>query len=106
MREGLKLREGLVLETRWPGWTRFIRRIIDRAKVSRQGREAHEVLEIDRTDPHKTTKYHRVDELVDGQWKTVHDHREEVDAKRRPLQQGTSHKAGDDSPLQSSSCDR
>jgi predicted nucleic acid-binding Zn-ribbon protein len=84
MREGLKLREGFVLETRWPGWKRFVRRIIDRAKLSRQGREAHEVLEIDRSDHQKTKKYHRVDELVDGQWETVHEHREEADAKRRP----------------------
>jgi len=85
MRERLKLREGFVLETNRPGWKRFVRRIVDRSKLSRQGREAHEILDIDRSGLQKTTKYHHVEELINGQWKTVHEHREEFDAKRRPL---------------------
>ncbi len=84
MREGLKLREGFVLEASWPGWKRFVRRIMNRTKLSRQGREAHEILDIDRSGLQKTTKYHHVEELINGQWKTVHEHREEFDAKRRP----------------------
>lgn len=83
-RETLKLRESTVLEANRPGWKRFVRRIVDRTKLSRQGKEAHEILDIDRSDLQKTTKYHHVEELTNGQWKSVHNHREEFDAKRRP----------------------
>ena len=76
-----------------------MRRIVDRAKLSRQGKEAREILDIDRSDLQKTKKYHHVEELVNAQWKTVHDHREEFDAKRRPPQQEISKDTIDDSPL-------
>lgn len=84
VQEKLKLREGLVLEANRPGWKRFVRRVVDRTKLSRHGKEAREILDIDRSDLYKTKKRHHVEELTDGQWKTVHDHREEFDAKRRP----------------------
>ena len=84
MRETLKLRGGIVLQANRRGWKRFVHRIADRTKLSRQGKEAREILDIDRSDLQKTTKRHHVEEFRDGQWKTVHDHREEFDAKRRP----------------------
>lgn len=84
MREELKLREGFVLEANRPGWKGFVRRIVNRTKLSRQGKEAREILDIDRSSLQKTKKYHHVEELMSGQWKTVHDHRDEFDAKRRP----------------------
>jgi len=85
MRERIELSEGSVFEAKRPGWKRFLRKVVDRAKRSRQGKKAREILDIDRTNPQKTTKYHHVEELTDGEWVTVHDHREEFDAKRRPL---------------------
>jgi hypothetical protein len=57
---------------------------VNRTKFSRQGEEAREILDIDRTDLRKTKKYHRVEELRDGQWETVHEHEEEFNARRRP----------------------
>jgi len=84
MRETVKLRESTVLEANQPGWKGFVRRIVDRTKLSRQGKEAREILDIDRSDLQKTKKYHHVEELVNGQWKTVHDTQEEFDARRRP----------------------
>lgn len=84
MREELKLCEGSVLEANRPGWKGFVRRIVNRTKLSRQGKEAREILDIDRSGLQKTKKHHHVEELMNGQWKTVHDHREEFDAKRRP----------------------
>jgi len=80
----MKLREGLVFQANHPGWKGFVRRIANRTKLSRQGKEARETLEIDRSDLRKTKKTHRVEELINGQWKTVHDHQDEFDAKRRP----------------------
>lgn len=82
----LKLRASTALEVNRPGWKGFVRRIVDRAKLSRQGKEAREILDVDRSDLQKTKKYHHVEELVNGQWKTVHDHQEEFEAKRRPPQ--------------------
>ena len=78
------MRESLVLEANRSGWRRFVRRLVNRTKFSRQGKEAREILDIDRSDPQKTKKYHRVEELEDGQWKTIHEHQEEFGAKRRP----------------------
>lgn len=67
-----------------PGWKGFLRRIITRTKLSRRGRQAREVLEIDRSDAQKTVKRHHVEELEDDEWKVVHHEEEEYPAKRRP----------------------
>ena len=85
-RDTLKLRESTVFQANRPGWKRFVRRIVNRTKLSRQGKEARETLDIDRSDLQKTKKYHHVEELTNDQWRTVHDHQEEFEAKRRPSQ--------------------
>ena len=82
--ETLSLRGGLVAKQSRPGWPRFLRKLISRRKLSRGGREAHEVLDIDRTDPQTTVKRHHVEELVDGTWQVVHDETECRPAQRRP----------------------
>jgi predicted nucleic acid-binding Zn-ribbon protein len=86
MRETLELRESTVFQANRPGWKRFVRRIVNRTKLSRQGKKAREILDIDRSDLQKTKKYHHVEELINGQWETVHNEQEEFDAKRRPPQ--------------------
>jgi len=73
-----------------PGFPGWLLDMVDRFKFSRAGVDAHEVLVIDRSDPDKTVKTHRVEELLDGQWETRHQHREEWPAKtKRPHLQET-----------------
>lgn len=53
-------------------------------KGGESGRPAKEELTIDRTDPKKTTKTHKVSEQNEqGEWKEVHNTREDFPAKRR-----------------------
>ena len=80
----LSLREGLTAKQSRPGWPRFLRKFTSRHKLSRGGKEAHEVLDIDHTDPHVTVKRHHVEELINGGWTVVHDETESHPAKRRP----------------------
>jgi len=80
----VELHEGLALEANRPGWKGFIRRYISRTKLSLTGKKAKEVLDINRSSLEKTTKYHRVEEFDKGEWRTVHEHQEEHEAKRRP----------------------
>ncbi len=84
VRDEARGRDSLSLEQRQKGWPGFLRRIIDRWKLSRQGKEAREVLAIDRSDFDKTVKRHLVEEFENGEWKIVHDEYEEFPAKRRP----------------------
>lgn len=76
---------GLRARHRRPGFPRFLAEMISRVKRSLNGILAREELTIDRSDPNKTIKTHRVSERQpDGSWKTVHDEKEEFKAKRRP----------------------
>jgi len=80
----ITMRGGLTAKQLRPGWPGFLRKLIARRKLSREGKEVHEVQEYDRSDMQKTVKHHRVEELQDGEWKLVHEHEEEYRAKRRP----------------------
>lgn len=82
--ESLSAGEGLVAEQRLPGWKRFLRKFTSRQKLSRRGKKAREVLDIDRTHPEETVKYHHVEELEDGEWKVIHHHEDHFPARRRP----------------------
>lgn len=75
--QGKQLREG------YPG--KVIKEFKKCGKTSKGGRPAKEELVIDRSDPQKTIKIHRVEEQGDdGSWKIVHKHDDEYSAKRRP----------------------
>lgn len=81
----VEVHTGLRARHRRPGFPGYLADMISRAKRSLKGIVAHEELTIDRSDPCKTIKTHRVSERQpDGSWKTVHDEREEFKAKRRP----------------------
>jgi hypothetical protein len=80
----MTVQEGLSLEQRRPGWPGLVRSLVSRYKRSRSGREAREVLDIDRSDMQKTVKRHHVEEFQDGEWNVVHDEHVESQAKRRP----------------------
>lgn len=70
---------------RRPGFPGFVVDMKHRVKQSLGGILARERLVIDRSDPLKTVKTHHVEERqLDGSWETVHDEREEFEAKRRP----------------------
>jgi len=84
LQEQMTVQEGLSLKQRRPGWPGLVRRLVRRYKQSRSGREAREVLDIDRSDIQKTVKRHHVEEFRDGEWKVVHCHEVESPAKRRP----------------------
>lgn len=64
----------------------WIVNLIKRIKIGRvTGFWAKEELRFDRSAPEKTVKTHHVEELQpDGNWKVVHDEREEFPAKKRP----------------------
>ncbi len=63
----------------------FVTNMTTRTKRSRHGKLAHEVLEIDRSDPSVTVKRHRVwEQQPDGSWEFVHEHTVTWPAKRRP----------------------
>ncbi len=47
------------------------------------GRPARDELTIDRRDRERTTKHHKVKELIDGVWKVCHEHMDKYKAKRR-----------------------
>ena len=83
-RDNLVLKETMKLKADRPNWQGHVRTIINREKKSRSGVEAKEIIDIDRSDPKKTTKYHEVEEFNGHEWKVVHKHKEEYKAKRRP----------------------
>lgn len=84
----VKVRGSLGLIQKRQGWPKFLRKFINRRKLSRRGKEAREILEIDRSDKEKTVKRHKVWELNNDKWELVHDEHEEYPAKRRPDEQG------------------
>jgi hypothetical protein len=71
---------------RRPGYPRgWVIKFVERTKLSGLGKLARESLRIDRSDPNKTVKTHRVEEQQDdGSWQLEHDERKEYPAKRRP----------------------
>jgi hypothetical protein len=71
---------------RSPGYPRgWITKFVERTKLSAFGKLARESLRLDRSEPDKTVKAHRVEEQrEDGSWEVVHDERIEYPAKRRP----------------------
>jgi len=75
---------GIAAKQRRQGWPGFLRRLVSRDKVSKSGRPAREVLDIDRTDPNMTLKRHHVEEFAEDGWKVVHDEKESYPAKHRP----------------------
>ena len=83
---GLRLTDSLSGLTRRSGYPKgWVVRFTERTKLSALGRLARESLRIDRSDPAKTVKTHRVEERQDdGSWEVVHNERPEYPAKRRP----------------------
>ena len=87
--EVVTLREGLGVKQRREGQTggRVFESKTQHKTSGETKRPAKEVQAVDRTDPEKTVKYHRVEEQAeDGSWETVHEHTNEYPAKRRPPQ--------------------
>ena len=82
-RECLELSESNRMRAKSSGMSGYVRDIKNKEKISNSGNKAEEIIDIDRTNPEKTTKYHRVKEEKDGVWQTVHEHTEEYQAKRR-----------------------
>lgn len=54
------------------------------ARIGALGKEARELLDIDRSHPEKTIRRHRVEENHGRRWRVVHEHTDEAPAKRRP----------------------
>jgi hypothetical protein len=72
------------MRVKWPGipgYTQDARRKYRRAGAS--GNQVRDELHIDRTALEVTVKRHHVEELVDGEWQTVHEEEECYPAKRR-----------------------
>jgi hypothetical protein len=70
---------------RRPGFAGALVSFTERTKLSALGNLARESLRLDRSDPEKTVKTHRVEERQeDGSWTLEHNEREEYPAKRRP----------------------
>jgi len=74
----------LAVKQSQPGWSRFLRTLVSRHKISKSGRPAREVLDIDHTDPIMTVKRHHVEEVAEDGWKVAHDETECYPAKHRP----------------------
>ena len=83
-RDEIALRETRKLQADHPDYQGHVREIVSREKKSRNGLEAKEIIDIDRSHPKKTTKYHEVKEFNGHEWQVVHKHQEEYKAKRRP----------------------
>lgn len=84
IQEGITIRAGIGLKERRPGRPGLVRSLVIRYKRSRSGREAREVLDIDRSHMQRSVKRHRVEEFQDSEWKAVHQENVESPAKRRP----------------------
>jgi len=81
----LDFHTGLRVRQRRPGFPGWLVDMVNRVKRSWHGILARKTLIIDRSNPEKTVKTHRVEERQpDNSWKTVHDHTDECKAKRRP----------------------